>query len=114
MLISPLRIQHDLSAVTCIPGSSSGPHTALLILPEGRLLASATKYNDELPVNGGQPNEPDGDEEGGDDDEQDVEEEGDEPYLDEPERMRLLCGLASQWEEDESPRVECEVSDSGF
>jgi hypothetical protein len=38
------------------------------------------------------------------------EDEGEEPYLDGPERMRLLCGLASQWEEDESPRVECEVT----
>jgi hypothetical protein len=69
-----------------------------LILPQGQLLSSATAYNDYPEENGEE------DANGGTD------ESGDEPYLDDPERMRLLLGLASQWEEDESPRVECEVS----
>lgn len=98
MLISPLRLHHDLTSLLT---SKGGPHTALLILPQGRLLASSTKY-DELY-----------------NDDEDVPDVGelaieDEPYLDEPERIRLLCGLASQWNEDESPRVECEVSSPRF
>ena len=41
---------------------------------------------------------------------QDDEDAEDEPWLEEPERQRLLLGLASQWNEDDSPRIECEVS----
>lgn len=122
MLISPLRLHHDLTSILS-PTIDAGPHTALLILPEGRLLSSATRYDElyaeeaegeaeeadnapdmnGLSVSGGiSGGAADGGEEG--------EGEEEEPYLDEPERIRLLCGLASQWEEDESPRVECEVS----
>jgi hypothetical protein len=86
MLLSPLQLHADLSRLTS--PSPSEPHTALLILPHGRLLCSASKYDE-------------------------MEFAEDEPYLDEPERLRLLCGLASQWEEDESSRVECEVSGRG-
>ncbi|KAI9633718.1 uncharacterized protein MKK02DRAFT_38375 [Dioszegia hungarica] len=121
MLISPLRLHHDLTSILS-PTIDAGPHTALLILPEGRLLSSATRYDElyaeeaegeaeeadnapdmnGLSVSGGiSGGAADGGEEG--------EGEEEEPYLDEPERIRLLCGLASQWEEDESPRVECEL-----
>jgi hypothetical protein len=53
----------------------------------------------------------DGEDEDGDEGDEEEEEVTDsEPWLEGPERLRLLLGLASQWEEDESPRVECEVS----
>jgi hypothetical protein len=97
MLISPLRTQRELASLIT-PHRTQGPHTALLILPQGQLLSSATAYNDYPEENSEE------DANGGTDG------SGDEPYLDDPERMRLLLGLASQWEEDESPRVECEVS----
>lgn len=122
MLISPLRLHHDLTSLLTSPaaassssasttGSPHGPHTALLILPEGRLLASTSRYDELYADDGGYETGVEaGDEADGAD--TDAGEGGgeDEPYLDEPERIRLLCGLASQWEEDESPRVECEVS----
>jgi hypothetical protein len=43
-------------------------------------------------------------------DEYEPEDDEDVVYLDHPERLRLLLGLASQWEEESSPRVECEAS----
>jgi hypothetical protein len=127
MLISPTRLHHDLLAVLS-PTADAGPHSALFILPEGRLLASATRYDELYVVEQEDEDAHDDDapdvggisvggyggpstavaSEGGEGEEEEEEEE--EPYLDEPERLRLLCGLASQWEEDESPRVECEVS----
>lgn len=88
MLLSPIQLHHDLSLLTSSTSPSAGPHTALLMLPEGRILCSASKYDELF----------DGDE------------ESDEPYLEEPERLRILCGMASQWEDDESSKVECEVS----
>jgi hypothetical protein len=122
MLISPLRLHHDLTSILS-PTIDAGPHTALLILPEGRLLSSATRYDelyaDEAEADaeeaGGAPDmnglSVSGEEPGSATDGAEVDEgDEEEPYLDEPERIRLLCGLASQWEEDESPRVECEVS----
>lgn len=84
MLLSPLQLHYDLESLTT--SKPSGPHTALIMLPEGRLLCSASQYDDTF-----------------DDD-------SEEPYIDEPERIRILCGMASQWEDDESAKVECEVS----
>jgi hypothetical protein len=91
MLLSPASFSkrlHDLITDTV----SSGPHTALLAGPHGQLVSSASLRFEAMTI---------------------LEEEGheeEEPWLDEPERMRLLLGLLSQWEEDESPRIECEVS----
>lgn len=119
MLVSPIRI-HDLLAGILESDEDQGPHTALLITPPGQLLAHATiPDEDEDDSEGEGPNgRDDGDGEGsggeGDDDEDEGsgsdDDEDDEPYLEGPERLRLLLGLASQWEDDESPRVECEVS----
>ncbi|KAK4689586.1 hypothetical protein P7C73_g500, partial [Tremellales sp. Uapishka_1] len=85
MLISPSRI-HSALTLLLSPFPSLGPHTALLITPQGELLSlsSTTREDDEFEASG-------------------------EPWLETPERTRLLLGLASQWEEDESNRVECEL-----
>jgi hypothetical protein len=111
--VSSRRTKHSIPHLARSILSTSvdaGPHTALFILPQGRLLASVTRYDvlydeitgEEADVAGLSLGETEAGVEGGQE----------EPYLDEPERIRLLCGLASQWEEDESPRVECEVSPS--
>ncbi|CAD6567231.1 MAG: hypothetical protein TREMPRED_003418 [Tremellales sp. Tagirdzhanova-0007] len=67
------------------------PHTALLIVPQGQLISSASTYgynsSDQLIS--------------------EVDEEA--RWLAGPERVRLLLGLASQWEEDESAHIECEL-----
>lgn len=96
MLLSPLQLHHDLQALT---SPTAGPHTALLILPQGRLLCSASRYDETFT---GDENE--------NENENEEENEDEQPYLEEPERLRLLCGLASQWEEDDSSKIECEVS----
>jgi hypothetical protein len=88
MLISPLQLHHDLDILTTT--SPSGPHTALVMLPQGLILCSASKYDDTF-----------------DDD-------SEEAYIDEPERLRILCGMASQWEDDDSAKVECEVSSTSI
>ena len=103
MLLSPLQIHSHLTTLISSPLPGS-PHTALLISSTGQLLCWAQRH---LDVGG---DETSGDGEGEDEDEDEEEQQSsDEPWLDTPERMRLLLGLASQWEEDESPRVECEV-----
>ncbi|KAL1405120.1 hypothetical protein Q8F55_008743 [Vanrija albida] len=110
VLISPARI-NDLLTSLLDNDSGAGPHTALLITPQGQLLSHVTlSYDDEADEDAddeGQDadGEPNG--EAGDLDAEDDAEE--EPWLEGPERLRLLLGLASQWEEDESPRVECEL-----
>ncbi|GMK57103.1 hypothetical protein CspeluHIS016_0309430 [Cutaneotrichosporon spelunceum] len=121
MLVSPIRVHSLLASLL----DDDGPHTALLITPPGQLIAQAT-----LDEEGSEPNgatseasvdgeaaedraeEEAGDEEDGSGKDEEVseeDEEDDEPYLEGPERLRLLLGLASQWEDDESPRVECEL-----
>lgn len=97
MLVSPEQIHRYLGDML---DPDRGLHTALLIMPNGRLICSASVF--------GAPG----------DAEQTTSEELEEgqevvegQWLDRPERVRLLLGLASQWAEDESPRIECEVSD---
>ncbi|OXG79451.1 hypothetical protein C349_04400 [Cryptococcus neoformans var. grubii Br795] len=103
MLISPAKIHASLSALLSST-PVSGPHTALLITPQGQLISAASIPADEDEESG----------EGGEG------EEGDgvvgtggvvaeEPYLDPPARLRLLLGLASQWNQGESPKMECEL-----
>lgn len=84
MLVSPALCHDRLQSI--LGESSTGPHTALIATPNGQLVSSASNPRSE------------------------DEADSDEPWLDEPERIRLLLGLLSQWEEDESPRIECEVS----
>lgn len=106
MLISPIRV-YDLLKGLLEPDEDKGPHTALLITPSGQLLSQAVlpeeDVDEEREANG------DAGEAAGEVEEEEGEEVDDEPWLEGPERLRLLLGLASQWEEDESPRVECEV-----
>ena len=118
MLLSPARVHQDLSACLASGSSSSngaasltGAHTALLITPQGQVMCWASNLHSANEDEGEQDEMNGGDEAGievGDAEDAD----GEEPWLEDPERMRLLSGLASQWEEDASPRVECEVSPS--
>ncbi|KAK1922174.1 hypothetical protein DB88DRAFT_497442 [Papiliotrema laurentii] len=87
MLLSPAYC-HD--RLTDLLSNHGGPHTALLATPNGQLVSRATTDRSSLSAES---------------------EEGleSEPWLDEPERTRLLLGLLSQWEEHESPRIECEL-----
>ncbi|TXT04341.1 hypothetical protein VHUM_04108 [Vanrija humicola] len=117
VLISPARI-NDLLTSLLDADSGAGPHTALLITPQGQLLSHVTlSYDDD--DGEGDDGEDDGDgeedanhadgEANGDAADGDTDDDAEEPWLEGPERLRLLLGLASQWEEDESPRVECEL-----
>lgn len=113
MLVSPKRV-HELLSGLLGATDAEGPHTALLITPQGQLLAKATVPDEEDDIDENGDADGEGEDEGGDgdEDEQDDgdEDEDDEPYLEGPERLRLLLGLASQEQEDGSQRVECEVS----
>jgi len=83
MIISPATCHRRLQAL--LGSQELGAQTALLATPGGQLISCAVKAKE-------------------------VEALPDEPWLEEPERIRLLLGLLSQWEEGESPRIECEVS----
>ncbi|WVF67313.1 hypothetical protein IAT40_002064 [Kwoniella sp. CBS 6097] len=128
MLISPARIHSTLSSLlgnanaeasssTRTPaGTHEGVHTALLITPQGQLISSAN-----LPPSDADADEEDGGNENGQPDGVDVEneangeEEDDEgPYLETQERRRLLLGLASQWDQSESSKMECELGKLHF
>ncbi|KAK8853433.1 hypothetical protein IAR55_004139 [Kwoniella newhampshirensis] len=109
MLISPSHIHTLLSSLLSSQRGPEGPHTALLILPQGQLISSAfADLDDEGEESDageeGEEGEGDGgvDGDGGED-------EDEEPYLERPERLRLLLGLASQWNEGESQKMECEL-----
>ncbi|WVQ83660.1 hypothetical protein IAT38_005803 [Cryptococcus sp. DSM 104549] len=105
MLISPAKIHSALTSLLS-PTPTLGPHCALLITPQGQLVAVATLPDEDDDSADGE----DGDNGGEEDGEGEGEGEGeDEPYLDPPARLRLLLGLASQWGEDESPKMECEL-----
>ncbi|OCF43717.1 hypothetical protein I317_02470 [Kwoniella heveanensis CBS 569] len=105
-----------------------GVHTALLITPQGQLISSANlPPSEEDEGDEGEEREegdpvPDGANgnifpsrqgENGENDSASAEEEegeGDEePYLETQERRRLLLGLASQWDQSESSKMECEL-----
>ncbi|WVQ75648.1 hypothetical protein IAR50_005277 [Cryptococcus sp. DSM 104548] len=96
MLISPAKIHAALTSLLS-PNPTLGPHTALLITPQGRLMSRAfINLEDEDSEDGDGVNNGDA---GG----------VDEPYLDPPARVRLLLGLASQWNEGSSAKMECEL-----
>lgn len=113
MLVSPIRV-HDILTGILETNEEDGPHTALLITPPGELISYSTLPEDidgEESLGDAEEDDADGNGDGdGDDGDDDSDDEEEEPYLEGPERLRLLLGLASQWEDDESPRVECEVS----
>ncbi|WOO86196.1 uncharacterized protein LOC62_07G009682 [Vanrija pseudolonga] len=112
VLISPARI-NDLLTSLLDNDAGAGPHTALLITPQGQLLSHVTLSYDDDGDEGAEEEEEDAEftdaEANGDAADGDTEDDTEEPWLEGPERLRLLLGLASQWEEDESPRVECEL-----
>jgi len=89
MLLSPASCHDQLKSLL---SNDSGPHTALLATPEGQLVCCASIERLDEPED----------------------EASAEPWLDEPERIRLLLGLLSQWQQEESPRIECEVSRFNF
>ena len=92
MLLSPQRIHQQLVRLTSTD-DTLGPHTALLILPQGQLISSAMAVlSDQGQV-----------------EQHALGETANEPWLEGPERIRILLGLASQWGEEDSPRIECEV-----
>ncbi|ODN95349.1 hypothetical protein L198_04745 [Cryptococcus wingfieldii CBS 7118] len=96
MLISPSKIHAALTDVLS-SNHANGPHTALLITPQGRLMSRASINLDDEDSDDGN-GAPNGNGEG-----------VDEPYLDPPARVRLLLGLASQWNEGSSAKMECEL-----
>ncbi|ORY33380.1 hypothetical protein BCR39DRAFT_519597 [Naematelia encephala] len=93
MLISPERVHRHLQATLA---DRNGPHTAVLTAPQGQILGSASVA-------------PNSDSKDSYTDDPGHEMNDNEPWLETPERLRLLVGLASQWHTDESPRVECEL-----
>ncbi|WRT70003.1 uncharacterized protein IL334_006996 [Kwoniella shivajii] len=128
MLISP-GVIHSVLTSLLSSEPSSGPHTALLIYPTGQLVSSAYIPLDEssdsqdgddaqksdcqdVNVNGND-NDNDNEEEHDDDNDND-DDDDDEPYLEYQERKRLLLGLASQWNENESGKMECELGKLHF
>ncbi|WVR09626.1 hypothetical protein IAU60_006698 [Kwoniella sp. DSM 27419] len=112
MLISPARVHSTLTSILG-PKPSSGPHTALLITPQGQLVSAA-----HIPLDVDEEDESDRGVEGavGMDGQAEAEQseglgegEDDEPYLETQERKRLLLGLASQWNDSEGQKMECEL-----
>jgi hypothetical protein len=101
MLLSPARIHADLSNITS-PTDNTYPHTALLITPAGQIMSWVSTppgfdyYEDDSK------DDTDGDE-------QDDEGE-EEPWLDTPERLRLILGLVAEFTEGSVSKVESEVS----
>ncbi|KAK6909137.1 hypothetical protein I203_103152 [Kwoniella mangroviensis CBS 8507] len=104
MLISPSKIHFTLTSLLS-PSSSIGPHTALLIYPNGHLVSSACVDESSTDDDQDQVEDQDGTAE----DEDEDEDEDEEPYLERQERTRLLLGLASQWARDDSGKIECEL-----
>lgn len=101
MLLSPARIHTDLSAITSSTDTSY-PHSALLITPAGQIMSWVSTppgydyYDEQDPNTNGN---------GGEDGEGD----DDEPWLDTPERLRLILGLVAEFTEGSVSKVESEV-----
>jgi hypothetical protein len=104
MLLSPARIHADLSNITS-PSDTSYPHTALLITPAGQIMSWVSTppgydyYDEQDPnTNGNGHEDGEGDEEA-----------EEEPWLDTPERLRLILGLVAEFTEGSISKVESEV-----
>lgn len=111
MLLSPAQIHSRLSSVTS-SSDSSMPHTAMLITPAGQIMSWVSTppgfdyydQEEEMGPNGhADANGNQGDEEG-------EEEEEEEPWLDTPERLRLILGLVAEFTEGVVNKIESEVS----
>ena len=105
MLLSPARIHADLSNITS-PSDTTYPHTALLITPAGQIMSWVSTppgydyYDEQDPNTNGNGN-------GNGEENEDEEEE--EPWLDTPERLRLILGLVAEFTEGSVSKVESEV-----
>ncbi|KAL7424586.1 hypothetical protein Q5752_000270 [Cryptotrichosporon argae] len=104
MLISPATT-HSLLRDLLTP---SGAHTALLVTPAGQLVCQATLDEYADGANGGEAADSEG--AAGDADAVQEGEVGDEePYVEPQQRLRILMGLAAQWEPGVPPKQECEL-----
>jgi hypothetical protein len=104
MLLSPARVHADLSNITS-PSDTTYPHTALLITPAGQIMSWVSTppgydYYDEQDPNTNGNGNGDGEED---------EEGEEEPWLDTPERLRLILGLVAEFTEGSVSKVESEV-----
>jgi hypothetical protein len=101
MLLSPARIHADLSNITS-PSDTTYPHTALLITPAGQIMSWVSTppgydyYDEQDPNTNGNGNG-------------NGEEDEEEPWLDTPERLRLILGLVAEFTEGSVSKVESEV-----
>ena len=104
MLLSPARIHADLSNITS-PSDTTYPHTALLITPAGQIMSWVSTppgydyYDEQDPNTNGNGNGDEGEDEEGEE----------EPWLDTPERLRLILGLVAEFTEGSVSKVESEV-----
>jgi hypothetical protein len=104
MLLSPARIHADLSNITS-PSDTTYPHTALLITPAGQIMSWVSTppgydyYDEQDPNTNGNGNGDEGEDEEGEE----------EPWLDTPERLRLILGLVAEFTEESVSKVESEV-----
>ncbi|WWC72235.1 uncharacterized protein I206_106197 [Kwoniella pini CBS 10737] len=110
MLISPSKIHSNLISLLST-NYKKGPHTALLIYPNGQLVSSANLPSDDY-EDDDEDNQSNGKLKG--QEELEEEEEEEEPYLEIQERFRLLLGLASQWDRQDSGKMECELGKLHF
>jgi hypothetical protein len=104
MLLSPARIHADLSNITS-SSDTSYPHTALLITPAGQIMSWVSTppgydyYDEQDPNTNGNGNGDEGEDEEGEE----------EPWLDTPERLRLILGLVAEFTEGSVSKVESEA-----
>ena len=116
MLFSPAAIHANLSSVTSSTDTSL-PHTALLITPAGQIMSWVSTppgydyYEGQDDIANGDLEQ--AEDEDGDEDRYDAGEEAegdDEPWLDTPERLRLILGLVAEYTEGIVNKIESEVS----
>jgi len=110
MLLSPAKVHADLSRITSSTDTTA-PHTALLITPAGQIMCSVSTppgYDYYEPEGSGT-NE-DGEDQDVDEEDGGYGEEEEEPWLDTPERFRLILGLVAEFTEGSVSKVESEVS----
>jgi hypothetical protein len=114
MLFSPAAIHDNLSSVTSSTDTSL-PHTALLITPAGQIMSWVSTppgydYYDGDGA-GSQEHDQNGDAnyDEGVIDEEEGDEGDDEPWLDTPERLRLILGLVAEFTEGIVNKIESEV-----
>lgn len=110
MLFSPARIHASLSNVTSSTDVAL-PHTAMLITPAGQIMSFVSTPPGYDYYEGQETNGDGGNKQGEEEEEEPEGGEGDEePWLDTPERLRLILGLVSEFTEGTVNKIESEVS----